>query len=342
VDFIGGTATLECVSEFLKTETEEIMLAVAFWGGDALDGLGMTDWRARNVRIICNATSGACNPKALRAMMQQFGPQLKTHPKLHAKVYWTPSKMLVTSANASASGLCLEDGEVRANIEAGVAITSPDILKQVKHWLDGIYDEQETAVVDDKILKIAASRWKAARRNRISTAFGDPNTVSLTDALNQGTLLTNRDIWVVYPVLHEYSPDERRQDERLKRDWRSKPDPPAVVGGEVQFDCIESYAEGPSDLRKYYHWNSWVIDLVDPSPRFWYVAGEEGKISNRKSKTYTVPYYGAKKMPLGPALSVRMSKSDHVELRNRWKQRVGKRQAKWEPLERFTGATVEG
>jgi hypothetical protein len=74
-------------------------------GGDAMTKLDIEKWGAENVRIICNATSGACNPKTLDFLMKRFGPQLKTNPKLHAKLYWAPGKMLVTSANASASGL---------------------------------------------------------------------------------------------------------------------------------------------------------------------------------------------------------------------------------------------
>jgi hypothetical protein len=117
VQFVKDEDTLELVAQLLKSEEVEIALAVAFWGGDATERLDIARWRARKVRVICNATSGACNPKALKGLRSKIGANLRTNPNLHAKVYWTPAKFVVTSANASASGLSMENQEVARNIE---------------------------------------------------------------------------------------------------------------------------------------------------------------------------------------------------------------------------------
>ena len=96
--FIGGSHTLELISEFLKSEDTEIALAVAFWGGAAIERLGVGEWKAEKVRVICNATSGACNPKALTALRSHIDLNLRTNPRLHSKVYWTPKRLVITSA----------------------------------------------------------------------------------------------------------------------------------------------------------------------------------------------------------------------------------------------------
>ena len=94
MQFVSGKDTLKSVAEFLKSEDVEIALAVAFWGGDAMKRLGVAEWKAKNVRMICNATSGACNPLALKDLRSHIGSNLRTNPNLHAKVYWTPRHSL--------------------------------------------------------------------------------------------------------------------------------------------------------------------------------------------------------------------------------------------------------
>ena len=182
MEFVAGMSTLESVAKFLEEEAEEIALAVAFWGGDAFQRLKIADWRAKNVRIICDAESGACNPSTLRKMMDRFGPRFRTNPRLHAKVYWTPRKMLVTSANASASGLCLQADEVKGNIEAGIVITESETIKQTREWFDGIYDHKDTSEIDDAILKTATRRWHFGRERRF---YGSSHEIiTVTEALS--------------------------------------------------------------------------------------------------------------------------------------------------------------
>jgi hypothetical protein len=162
--FVSGDQTLNSVAAFLSLENTEIALAVAFWGGDALERLGVAEWRAEKVRVICNALSGACNPQALIGLKSRVGANLRTNARLHAKVYWTPGKLIITSANASASGLSLEDREVEGNIEAGVESTSQELLKPAKKWFDNVFESEETVEVDDNVIARAEQMWKARRR----------------------------------------------------------------------------------------------------------------------------------------------------------------------------------
>jgi len=167
--------TFESVAKFLKSEDIEIALAVAFWGGDAMKRLGIAEWKAKNVRMICNATSGACNPLALNELRSHIGSNLRTNPNLHAKVYWTPSTLVITSANASASSLSLEGEEVKGNIEAGIVSTDHLLLTEVKQWFDELYDSHKTVEVDKNIIKKAlapAGSRGGPRSNRAFRSWG--------------------------------------------------------------------------------------------------------------------------------------------------------------------------
>jgi HKD family nuclease len=94
--FLSEDQTLNTIAEFLSAENAEIALAVAFWGGDGLKRLRTAEWKAKKVRVICDARSGACNPQALKDLKKQIGSNLRTNDRLHAKVYWTPCKVVIT------------------------------------------------------------------------------------------------------------------------------------------------------------------------------------------------------------------------------------------------------
>jgi PLD-like domain len=166
--FVSGDQTLNAVAAFLSSENAEIALAVAFWGGDALKRLRAAEWKAKKVRVICDALSGACNPQALKDLKKQIGAGLRTNDRLHAKVYWTPSKLIVTSANASASGLSLGDREVEGNIEAGVESTSQELLTAAKRWFDAVFESPKTVEVDDTVIAQAEQMWKTRPHGRRS------------------------------------------------------------------------------------------------------------------------------------------------------------------------------
>jgi hypothetical protein len=325
MEFIGRGTTLQCAVEFLKQERNEIDLAVAFWGRDATSRLEIEKWEASSVRIICNATSGACSPEALEFLMKRFGSQLKTNPKLHAKVYWTPAKLLITSANASASGLALDWENNEVNIEAGVAITSREIIKEVKDWFDETYQSPKTEIVDQNILKIAKQMWA----NRQNGPQPD-RELSLTDALRNKELVFGRNIWVINYEPGERSSEGRQQHDKLQREWKAKRErPPEAIGADIRFTMIEDYEE--LGLRGY-HWKSWVIDLNEV-PAFWFVPDKNRVIKNRRSKT--VPRYGTRRISFGSPHGIKIGNQDMTHLRRMWKTKQGEKNDRWVPLEEF-------
>ncbi len=328
MQFLTGAKKLEVIADILRAESDEIAVAVAFWGGDALDRLAVSEWKAKKVRLICAATSGACNPKALKELRDRFGPSLKTNSRLHAKVYWTPSKVLITSANASASGLSLEDNEVDGNIEAGLLVTLPETIVAVKKWFDELFQSRQTIDVDEKVLEEATLMWSRRRRGR-STQKSVPG---LMEALKDKSILRDRRIFVVNYPNEDKSSEAIKRDEELERDWAKGTElPPAFVEEEISFDLIGSFESWPETLKDY-RWNSWLIDLTDSAPRFWYVGNSKKKIQNKA--TVTIPVYGAKTLWFGSS-PITITSGDLRELKKRWRDKIGKKNDEWEPLPKF-------
>lgn len=323
--FVHGYKTLDAIARFLESEKDEIAIAVAFWGGDAKNLLRIENWKAKRIRIICDATSGACNPQALSYLRTKLGKNLFANSRLHAKVYWTPKRVMITSANASASGLSLEDTELDGNIEAGIITSSPDILKAAKIWFEKTLKLKETVEVNDAIMDQATKMWKSRRVDRPS----NESIVSITAALRDKAVLKDRNI-VVCNYRDEGRDEEgNKQHLALQEGWaRGQVKPPVSIGKTVEFSCIDDYQEQPESLRQY-PWSSWVIDLTDPQLVYWYVSDKTETIVN--SKTVTIPIYGAKRIPLGGS-SIPLTKKDFLELKRRWKSRIGKKNDEWVPL----------
>jgi PLD-like domain len=250
MEFISGAKALETIAPILRAERQQIAIAVAFWGSDAKRLLEIDKWQASSIQVICDATSGACNPNALRYLQDKIGGNLFTNPRLHAKVYWTPKCALVTSANASANGLSLQDGEQAANIEAGVILHSPDILLKVKQWFDQSLKLPDTAVVDNSVLDEATRMWKLRRTTRRTVA------ASLLDALMDKEIIADRNIVVCNYEDEERSREGKVQHFALKDEWeRGSLKAPVSIEKTVEFTSVDDYEELQSSL-KHYPWES--------------------------------------------------------------------------------------
>jgi hypothetical protein len=319
MEFISGYEALETIASVLKAEKDQIVLAVAFWGSDADELLALDEWQAESIQIICDATSGACNPRALRYLQAKVGRNLFTNPRLHAKVYWTPKCALITSANASANGLSLQDKEQASNIEAGVILRSPDVLKDVKRWFDETLKLHDTMVVDGPVIDEATRMWKLRRPGRRTVAS------SLLAALEDKAIVADRNIMVRNYKDDGRSEEGESQHVSLQDGWdKGFLKAPVSVEYAVDFTCVDDYEEVPP--LKSYPWGSWVIDLTDPRPIFWFVPDKTRIIRN--SETVTVPLFGAKQIPLG-ARQVALTKADRAELKRRWKEKIGGKNDEW-------------
>jgi hypothetical protein len=110
-------------------------IAVAFWGSGAVASLGL-DRLALDIDVICNLDSGACNPIEIDKL-RQLRPHapVRSDPRLHGKVYWTPGGVVVGSSNASTNGLAVEIG-LSGWAEANIQSDDRNIVEATYAWFE--------------------------------------------------------------------------------------------------------------------------------------------------------------------------------------------------------------
>jgi hypothetical protein len=168
--FLTEAATLTALREMLD-ETRTATLVVAFWGLGAVDSLGLDkEWDL--LRIVCNLDSGACNPKEIKRLLEFPGVQVRNDWRLHGKVYWTPTKMLLGSSNASSNGLAVEGAALAGWAEANIETTDQEMLSSVANWCNERFDAG-TEISEAKLI-LARQAWNA--RFKVSPLTGGLTT----------------------------------------------------------------------------------------------------------------------------------------------------------------------
>jgi hypothetical protein len=79
---------------------ETITIAAPFFGDGALAQLGL-EKSAAKLTVICDLFSGGCNPHEIKKFLNPE-TDLRTHDRLHAKIYLTDKGVVIGSANPSA------------------------------------------------------------------------------------------------------------------------------------------------------------------------------------------------------------------------------------------------
>jgi PLD-like domain len=157
--FIEGD---ELVSEFHAVASlDGSEIAVAFWGKGAAAELKLTTSNCS--RIICNLQSGACDPDEVQKM-KKLGFNLRTHPRLHAKVYLAKRAVIIGSANASANGLAMSEGFSSLR-EANIITDESTVLNDARMWFDKIWKEAHN--ITDLDIKEARRLWKKVPKTPI-------------------------------------------------------------------------------------------------------------------------------------------------------------------------------
>src|SRR5205085_9376969 len=151
----------------LQERTTEMSVAVAFWGKDALKKLGIK--KGTKARIICNLSSWACNPAVIEKLwLLKPTVQVRSHPRLHAKLYITGRHAIVGSSNASANGLTLEGDELAGWVEANALTDDPAFLKRSLALFDDLWKSKETVQVTRTRLEAAKHLWEMRPRPPLS------------------------------------------------------------------------------------------------------------------------------------------------------------------------------
>ena len=236
----------------IASRSGEVMAAVAYWGKGAAKRTGLTkNDDPKNVRVICDLLSGACNPSEIEALTGR-GFQVQKLDRLHAKVWIGGDDFIVGSANASRTALPGEDEQAAdSTIEAAIVSRDPRMARDIRTWF-----ERQWCASSEITPANLDQAWQLWKRRRRSTGRGFTATL-IQKILNPGPLDDFSDLRLIaYPreeVSQEavefvnanaglyYTDDERQElgDEYPWYEWpRNNPvwtHPPGTVF--MDFNC---------------------------------------------------------------------------------------------------------
>jgi hypothetical protein len=143
----------------LTAKSQNVRMAVAFWGEGAAQRLGLLS-KPSSATVICNLKMGGTNPAEIRAL-RDAGVHVSQSDGLHAKVYLFDNQVIIGSSNASANGLSLQGSEISGWIEANIFCDEPALCRKVSEWFDKLVTQEIT----EANLKNAEEIWLRRRRN---------------------------------------------------------------------------------------------------------------------------------------------------------------------------------
>ncbi len=153
--FVSGQDLWTVVKRVLQHGTRR-RVAVAYLGADAADLLKALQ---RGDLLVCNASeqalrSGATSPNALNELLER-GVRLRSHPRLHAKVYATTTRAFIGSANASLTST--------RNEEAGVVVDGSALVSEARALVESLATSSEATLVNADFIKWARTVYKPPR-----------------------------------------------------------------------------------------------------------------------------------------------------------------------------------
>lgn len=157
--FVSGDAYSTRVKNLFASD-QPLDVAIAFWGTGA-EAKAISKGGAPR-RIICNLGSGGTNPTVIEKLRAAKRVAIKKLDSLHAKVVIGEDMAIVGSANFSANGLGLEDGELAHWHEAGYVVTDRIQLKRLRAWFDGLWSDEASAILPTDI-ENARKAWAQRR-----------------------------------------------------------------------------------------------------------------------------------------------------------------------------------
>jgi hypothetical protein len=226
----------------LTSKAEELKIAIAYWGANALSLLGL-DASAKRLEMICCLKGGKSDPDVVGL----FGKRARQCDRLHAKVIWTPRGAIVGSANASSNGMPSEENLAAGLIEAGMFVDDPRELIRIRTWFDRMYgDNRRTRRIDEADLEAARLERQGWGEG---PSGGNKARKSLLDALQQGGRkeFENQRIAFVF-----WKEDITSQENTSARRYLKQNS--ATIMGSLQIDR--------SDLRKL----AWYTDFKNLPP----------------------------------------------------------------------------
>ena len=192
----------------------DIRIAVAFWGKGAPKMLGLS--KRRTARILCNLTSGACNPKVINDL--GIDHDVMSHRRLHGKVYWTPDKAVVGSSNASMNGLVPTGDDFSGWHEANIVVTDQKTLDALEIWFEDLWSEAEDITPE----LLAEARAKIKARQKQSRTNLVPGTSILAAAMKDPAAFQESEVYLGFYHEPLTPPVEAHRKQKAKKEPRQK------------------------------------------------------------------------------------------------------------------------
>jgi hypothetical protein len=190
---------------------ESLDIAVAFWGIDAIPLFT----KNKEIRIVCNLESTACNPKVIEIVRKYKNVKIKSNKQLHAKVLIQKSRLISGSANISINGLAMQGDEIHGWVESGIKTKNRKMISESSVWFDNLWESSHNISLLDirKYKKI----WKNRRKNR--PMLIKKKTSLLEAATSDISLFNDRNIYFVIYRNDNLSSDASEIFEEVKKEY---------------------------------------------------------------------------------------------------------------------------
>jgi len=237
MEFLSNSNYYPQVNKLFEND-EDIDIAVAFWGKDAIKLFkNIFD---KKIRIICNLESGACNPQVIKELKKNSIVELRTNNHLHAKVLLQNSQVIMGSANISANGLSFEGSEQSGWIETGVLSQHKELIKNTQEWFDKTW--KNSSEITSELMNTAEKNWQKKRTIRLlaksnesllGAAFKDIeqfNDRNIYFAIYRNANLSNEANAKFEQVTAEYSNFDLKEKIDCYEEWSELPDNAYLIG----------------------------------------------------------------------------------------------------------------
>ena len=134
-----------------RRKSRTLSFAAPFWGLGAAKTLGL---KAGDViRVLCRFDAQACNPRALLEVAE-LGASIRTHRRLHAKLYIADGIVVVGSSNPSRYGLTQEGDVIGGTVEANIITDDAEVVRSVTGLFEELWaNEDDTAPVTTAMIR---------------------------------------------------------------------------------------------------------------------------------------------------------------------------------------------
>jgi hypothetical protein len=177
----------------LISEATTVRVAVAYWGKGSFERLDIENMSSKDITIVCDLMSGACNPDEVEKIQEALpDARVLRRDHLHAKVWLTDHGAIVGSSNMSANGLGFEENELSGSVEANVyVLDDAETLAEINEWFDNDVMDGAKEIKEDDLTE-AKRRWDYHR----STRPWPPNGTLLEELRSNPASPANRKIYV--------------------------------------------------------------------------------------------------------------------------------------------------